>query len=76
MVTKYVRPILVEEPMYNNIVFGVSEWVSEWVSDYCLNTKSAIVQQEQVNLQWDDDEVGFVLEQHAELDFYSSSSLK
>jgi hypothetical protein len=25
MVTKYVRPILVEEPMYNNIVFGVSE---------------------------------------------------
>ena len=40
MVTKYVRPILVEEPMYNIIVFGVSEWVS----DCCLNAKSAIVQ--------------------------------
>jgi len=25
--------------------------------------------------QWDDDEVLFVLDQHAELDFYSASSL-
>jgi hypothetical protein len=31
---------------------------------------------EQVNFQWDDDEVLFVLDQHAELDFYSASSLK
>ena len=31
---------------------------------------------EQVNFQWDDDEVRFVLDQHAELDFYSASSLK
>jgi hypothetical protein len=31
---------------------------------------------EQVNFQWDDDEVPFVLDQHAELDFYSASSLK
>jgi hypothetical protein len=30
---------------------------------------------EQVNFQWDDDDVRFVLEQHAELDFYSASSL-
>ena len=30
----------------------------------------------QVNFQWDDDEVCFVLDQHAELDFYSDSSLK
>jgi hypothetical protein len=29
------------------------------------------------NFQWDDDdEVRFVLDQHAELDFYSASSLK
>jgi hypothetical protein len=27
-------------------------------------------------IQWDDDEVRFVLDQHAELDFYSASSLK
>jgi hypothetical protein len=26
---------------------------------------------EQVNFQWDDDEVPFVLDQHAELDLYS-----
>jgi hypothetical protein len=32
--------------------------------------------QEQVNFQWDDDEVRFLLDQHAELDFYSNSSLK
>ena len=31
---------------------------------------------EWVNFQWDDDEVCFVLDQHAELDFYSASSLK
>jgi hypothetical protein len=31
---------------------------------------------EQVNFQWDDDEVRFVLDQHAYLDLYSASSLK
>jgi hypothetical protein len=31
---------------------------------------------EQINFQWhDDDEVCFVLDQHASLDFYSASSL-
>jgi hypothetical protein len=30
----------------------------------------------QVNFQWDDNEVHFVLDQYAELDFYSASSLK
>jgi hypothetical protein len=29
-----------------------------------------------VNYQWDDDEVHFVLDQHAEFDFYSASSLE
>ena len=37
---------------------------------------SYISWQEQVNFQWDDDEVRFVLDQHAELDFYIASSLK
>jgi len=37
---------------------------------------SAISWREQVNFQWDDDEVRFALDQHAELDFYSASSLK
>ena len=37
---------------------------------------SAILWREQVNYQWDDDEVRIVLDQHAELDFYSASSLK
>jgi hypothetical protein len=37
---------------------------------------SAISWREQVNFQWDDDEVCFVLDQQAEFDFYSASSLK
>jgi len=37
---------------------------------------SAILWQEQVNFQKDDDEVRSVLDQHAELDFYSASSLR
>jgi len=53
---------------------------SDWrVSDCCLiqfSNYSAISWQEQVNFQWNDDEVRFVLDQHAELDLYSASSLK
>jgi hypothetical protein len=30
----------------------------------------------QINFQWDDDEVHFELDQHAELDYYRASSLK
>jgi hypothetical protein len=37
---------------------------------------SAISWREQVNFQWDDDEVRFVLDQDDELDFYSASLLK
>ena len=44
--------------------------VSEWL---LFNANSAIFQ---LNFQWDDDEVRFVLDQHAELDFFSASSLK
>jgi hypothetical protein len=34
---------------------------------------SYITWREQVNFQWDDNEVRFVLDQHAELEFYSAS---
>ena len=50
---------------------------SEWMRDYCLTPIqqfSAISWREQVNFQWDDDEVRFDL--HADLKFYSASSLK
>ena len=59
--------------MYQAICSGLSEWL-------LFNAKSAIFQLyhggEQVNFQWDDDEVRFELDQHAELVFYSASSLK
>jgi hypothetical protein len=51
----------------------------EWVSDCCLAPIQqfiAISWREQVNCQWDDDEVRFVLDQHAKLDLYSARSLK
>ena len=51
--------------------------MSEWL---LFNANSAIFcyisWREQVNFQWDDDEVRFVLDQHAELDFYSAISPK
>ena len=37
---------------------------------------SAISWQEKVTFRSDDNDVSFVLDQHAELDFYSASSLK
>jgi hypothetical protein len=51
------------------------------VSELLLfNTNSVILHAiswgEQVNFLWDDDEVRFVLDQHAELDFYSANSPK
>jgi len=54
--------------------------IEDWVSGCCLmpiqQFFSYISWREQVNFQSDDDEVHFVLDQHAELDFYSVSSLK
>jgi hypothetical protein len=55
----------------------VSEWVSEWLLFIANSIICSVISwREQVNFQWDDDEVRFVLDQHAELDFYSTSSLK
>ena len=51
--------------------------LSEWLLHNAnLAVFSARSWREQVNFQWDDDEVHFVLDQHAELNFYSASSLK
>jgi hypothetical protein len=56
---------------------GVVKSKSAWVIALRqLSNFSAISWWEQVNFQWDDDEDRFVLNQHAELDFYSASSLK
>ena len=59
-------------------VLGLS-CVSEWVSDYCLTPTQQFVSYIMVRtsyFQWNDDDIRFVLDQHAELDFYSASSLK
>jgi hypothetical protein len=42
---------------------------SEWVSDCCLTPIQQFFSYIMVTLQWDDDEVRFVLDQHTELDF-------
>ena len=52
----------------------MSEWEIAILRQFSNN--SFISLREQVNFQWNDDGVRFVLDQHAELDFYSASSLK
>ena len=52
------------------------EWASEWVLFNVNSSISVVSSREQVNFQWDGDGVRFVLDQHAELDVYSGSSLK
>ena len=46
------------------------------MNDGCLTPTQQFFRYIMVNFQWDDDEVHFFLDQHAELDFYSVSSLK
>ena len=56
------------------IFYEYRKWVSAWL---LFNANFSVISwREQVHDQWDDDEVGFVLDQHAELDFYSASPLK
>jgi hypothetical protein len=57
----------ITDECYSRHVPCTLNWKSKFYSQYC---------REQVNFQWDDDEVCFVLDQHAELDFYGASSLK
>ena len=56
----------------------VRAWVSEWVSVLRqFRNFSAISYRGEFDFQWDnDDEVHFVLDQHAELDLHGASSLK
>ena len=62
------------------ILFFQYPLLIDWVSELLLfNANSAFfsyIMAWTSNYQWDDDEVRFVLGQHAELDFYSASSLK
>jgi hypothetical protein len=60
---------------YLLITWLISNYI-EWVSDRCLTPIQLYHGENKLILQWDDDEVRFVLDQHAELDFYSVSSLK
>jgi hypothetical protein len=45
---------------------------SDQTKDYKISTYC--FWREQVNVQWEDDEIRFVLDQHAQLDLYSASS--
>ena len=51
--------------------------MSEWLLFLTPTQQFFIISwREEVNFQWDDDEVRFVLGQHAELDLHGTSSLK
>ena len=64
-------------PMFPNKMLTAALIESEWL---LFNSNSAIVSAiswwEQVNFQWNDDEIRFVLDQHTQLDFYSASPPK
>ena len=57
----------------NNYYLTTSEWV---LFDANSAIFPAIFWREQVNFQWADDDVRFVLDQHTEFDLYSASSQK
>jgi hypothetical protein len=53
--------------------------ISEWVSDCCLEINEqffSYIMARTSYIQWNDDDVCFLLDLHAYLDFYSASSLK
>ena len=84
-VCKQVRSVAIRsqkrKKMKNNIRATVPQLERAWVTDCCVTPHkhwffSAISWREQVNFQWDDHEVRFVLEQHDYLDLYSASLLK
>ena len=59
------------------ILWPGSNWLIDLiVFNATFSNISAISWREQVNFQWHDDEIHFVLDQHAVLDFYSVNSLK
>jgi len=62
--------VVSSRPITTNVVSS-----SEWLLLAIFQLYNGKIE-EQVNFQWYDDEVRFVLDQHADLDFYSSSSMK
>jgi hypothetical protein len=63
---------------------SVHSWLSFWVPlmfislyiEYLFYNKSSLKYFNMVHILWDDDEARFVLDQYAEFDFHSASSLK
>ena len=55
------------------------DWIIKWVSDCCLTPNKQCfinIVARTSYITWNDNDVCLVLDQHAELDFYSVSSLK
>jgi hypothetical protein len=57
-------------------VLAMSECVIVVYGQFKIFSAACMSWREQVNCQWDDEEVRFVLGQQAELDLYSASLLK
>ena len=82
--TGYQRSLALQELIFilfvwkSKIATTADLFQMEWmiVVQCQFSNFSAISWREQVNFQRDDDEVRSVLDQHAEMDFYSASSLK
>jgi hypothetical protein len=72
-ITNLTPPLFIEVPVPSQEIKRSCIVVNEWL---LFNPNSVIFQLYQVDFQWDDDEVRFVLDQHAYVDFHSASSLK
>jgi hypothetical protein len=56
-----------------------TEMMSEWVSDYCFTPNEQFIRYIMTRtsyIRWDDDDIHFLLDHHAYLDFYSVCSQK
>ena len=62
--------------VFNCLLGKILFYNNEWMNNCCLSPiqqffSYIMPRREQLGFQWDDDEVRFVLDQHAKLDFYS-----
>jgi hypothetical protein len=67
--------------LYENVIINTVTVKNTDPTDHSVRMRSELLNayiswRVQVNFQWDDDEVHFVLDQDAELDCYNASSLK
>jgi len=77
LINKYFNKCYITEIIFNHRLAQLCSRGGNSINHHQYYSNfSALLCQEHVNFQWDDDEVRFVQDQHAYLDYYKASSLK